>query len=128
MNGDGATILKARPKTQLNSETEFNGGKANIAEELTVSAEIAALHQTIAELTAKNAQQAAQLNELAGPVEWLALLACDRNGYTSEALRTWCKTGIVESRRVGKKRLFVNTRSLAAHLKRMGLAKAIKSA
>lgn len=91
------------------------------------STEIAALHETIAELRAANERQAAQLNELAGPVEWLALRACDRGGYTSETLRKWCELGIVESRREGR-RIFVNTRSLAAHLKRRGLAKAIRSA
>jgi hypothetical protein len=116
------------PLLPLRNRKDQSAVAGDLAEELdTVSVEIAALRQTIAELTAKNAQQAAQLSELAGPVEWLALLACDRNGYTSEALRVWCKTGIVESRRVGS-RLFVNTRSLAAHLKRLGLAKAIRSA
>jgi hypothetical protein len=92
-----------------------------------VSAEIAALRQTIAELTAKNQQQATRLSELSGSAAWLALRACDPAGYTTETLRTWCKTGVVESRRVGS-RLFVDTRSLAAHLKRLGLAKAIRSA
>jgi hypothetical protein len=95
------------------------------AEEL-VSAQIAALRQTVAKLTELNEQQAAQLAELAGPAEFLALRACDRGGYTSEALRKWCEIGKVVSRREGK-RVFVNTRSLAAHLKRLGLAKAIKS-
>jgi hypothetical protein len=65
------------PSNQANLATEVANqarvADGDIAEELdTVSAEIAALRQTIAELTAKNAQQAAQLNELAGPVEWLA--------------------------------------------------------
>jgi hypothetical protein len=92
-----------------------------------VSPEIAALQATIAELRATNARQAAQLNELAGPVEWLALGACDRGGYSYETLRTWCATRVVASRREHG-RVLANTRSLAAHLKRLGLAKAIKSA
>jgi hypothetical protein len=92
-----------------------------------VAAEIAVLLETIAKLTAKNKQQAAQLAELAGPVTWLALLACERGGYTAEALRKWCIAGKVEARQEGTS-WFVNTRSLAVHLKRLGLAKAIKSA
>jgi hypothetical protein len=95
------------------------------AEELdAVSAEIAALRQTIAELTATNARQAAQLEELAGPVVWLALLATDRGGYSAEAVRQWCLAGKVEARQEGV-RWFVSTQSLRAHLARLGLAKAI---
>jgi hypothetical protein len=93
-----------------------------------LTTEIAALRETIAALRADNERQAAQLDELAGPVEWLALKACDRGGYTCETLRTWCITGVVASRREKGGRLFVNTRSLAAHLARLGLAKAIRSA
>jgi hypothetical protein len=101
----------------------------DIAEDLdAVSAEITALRRTVAELTATNERQAAQLEELAGPAEWLALRACDAGRYSSEAVRTWCETGKVVARRDGNgSRWFVNTRSLAAHLKRLGLAKAIKS-
>jgi hypothetical protein len=96
------------------------------AEEL-ISAEIAALRQTIAELTATNALQASQLIELAGPVTWLALLACDRGGYTAEAVRQWCIDGKVEAyQEKGSRHWFVNTRSLGAHLARLGLAKAIR--
>jgi hypothetical protein len=87
--------------------------------------EIAVLRETVARLTALNQQQAAQLAELAGPAEWLALRACDAGGYSSEAVRGWCETGKVMSRRDGS-RVFVNTRSLAAHLKKLGLARAIK--
>jgi hypothetical protein len=88
---------------------------------------VAGLLTTIAELKAAIERQAAQLNELAGPVEWLALGACDRGGHSYETLRKWCETGVVESRRE-RGRLFVNTRSVAAHLARLGLAKAIRSA
>jgi hypothetical protein len=93
------------------------------AEEL-VSAEIAALRQTVAKLTELNEQQAAQLAELAGPAEFLALLACDRAGYSAEALRKWCVGGQVEARQEGT-RWFVCTRSLRGHLAKLGLAKAI---
>jgi hypothetical protein len=89
--------------------------------------EIAALSATIDRLRAIVAEQAGQLAELVGSVEWLALGACDRGGYSYETLRMWCATGIVASRREHG-RVFANTRSLAAHLKRLGLAKAIKSA
>jgi hypothetical protein len=92
-----------------------------------VSSENAPLLATIAELTALVAERDRQLNELLGP-EWLALRSCDTAGYTTEALRKWCETGVVVSRREGDGgRIFVNTRSLAAHLTRKGLAKAIKS-
>jgi hypothetical protein len=89
--------------------------------------QIAELLATIDQLKATVAEQASQLNELAGPAEWLALRACDRGGYTCETLRKWCETGVILSRRHNG-RLFVNTRSLAAHLARLGLAKAIRSA
>jgi|ERR1700716_3954998 hypothetical protein len=92
-------------------------------------ARIAVLELTNAELRAVVAEQAAQLNALAGPVEWLALQACDRGGFTSETLRQWCETGEVDAyQRQRGARWFVNTRSLAAHLARLGLAKAIRSA
>src|SRR5260370_41001536 len=89
--------------------------------------QIAVLSATIDQLKAIVAAQAGQLAELVGPVEWLAVGACDRGGYTYETLRKWCETGVVESRREGG-RVFANTRSLAVHLKRLGLAKAIRSA
>jgi hypothetical protein len=89
------------------------------------SPENAPLLATIDRLTALVAERDRQLNELLGP-EWLALRACDTSGFTSEALRKWCETGKVVSRREGK-RIFVNTRSLAEHLTRLGLAKAIRS-
>ena len=92
-----------------------------------LDARIAVLEVTNADLKALVAEQAAQLNALAGPVEWLALRACDRGPYTCETLRMWCETGVVISRR-DRGRIFVNTRSLAAHLSRLGLAKAIRSA
>lgn len=85
------------------------------------------LPETVEQLSAIVAQQAAQLAELAGPVEWLALRACSRGGYSYETLRKWCETNVIISRRQGG-RIFVNTRSLAAHLAQLGLAKAIKSA
>jgi hypothetical protein len=57
------------------------------------------------------AQQAAQLAELRGPDERLALLACDRGGYTAETLRKWCEAGKVDAYQEGC-HWFVGTRSL----------------
>ena len=89
--------------------------------------QLVALSATIDQLRATVAEQAAQLAELAGPVESLALGACDRRGYSYETLRHWCETGVVESRRDGG-RIFVNMRSLTARFNRLGLAKAIRAA
>jgi hypothetical protein len=96
-----------------------------VAAAAAVSPENAPLLATIAELTARLEERDRQLNELLGP-EYLALRSCYSGGHTAETLRKWCETGVVASRREGK-RIFVNTRSLAAHLVRKGLAKAIKS-
>jgi hypothetical protein len=91
-----------------------------------VSPEVAALLAAVDRLTASLAEKDAQIDALIGVPEWLALRACDRGGYSYETLRKWCETGVVISRREGG-RIYVNTRSLAAHLARLGLAKAIRS-
>jgi len=94
-----------------------------------VSPENARLLQTIADLTARLAERDAQLTELIGAPEWLALRSCDRGGYTTEAVRGWCKKGLVLSRREGtgkRAERIVNTLSLAARLAQKGLSKAIK--
>jgi hypothetical protein len=89
--------------------------------------EIAVLLATIATLTAKVAERDAKINDLLGPDQWLALLACDRGGYTAEALRGWCIDGTVDAYQIGS-RWFVSTRSLRRHLARLGLARAIRQA
>jgi hypothetical protein len=112
------------PEADRDDPTDPRGPEP-VAAAVAVSPENAPLIAIIAELTALVAQKDAQLAELLGP-EWLALKACDRGGYTTEALRVWCRDGVVVSRREGS-RIFVSTRSLAAHLARLGLTKAIRS-
>jgi hypothetical protein len=93
------------------------------------SPEVAALLATVDRLTASLAERDKQLSELVGPEEYIALRACDRGGFTTEAVRKWCEKGLVVSRREGsgkRARIYVNTRSLAARLARLGLSKAIK--
>jgi hypothetical protein len=87
--------------------------------------QIAALLATIAGLTAQLADKDARINDLLGPDQWLALLACDRGGHSPETLRGWCIDGTVEAYQKGSRR-FVSTRSLRAHLAKLGLAKAIR--
>ena len=89
----------------------------------------AGLLATIAELTALVAERDRQLDALIGAPEWLDLRACDTGGFTCEAVRVWCKKGLVVSRREGtgkRSPIVLNTRSLAAILAQKGLSKAIK--
>jgi hypothetical protein len=88
--------------------------------------ELAGLRVTNLAMAGVIAQQAAQLNELLGADEYLALLACDRGGYSDEALRAWCISGKVDAYQDDTSHWFVNQRSLRAHLAKLGLAKAIR--
>jgi hypothetical protein len=91
------------------------------------SPQIAELRETIAVLTGLLAEKDARINDLLGPIQWLALLACDRGGYTAEALRGWCISGKVDAyQEEGSRQWFVNTRSLRAHLAKLGLGKEIR--
>jgi hypothetical protein len=87
------------------------------------SPQIVELRRTIAGLTLQVAEQAAQLGELAGPVEWLALKAltsADRGNYSIETIRTWCVAKLIDAHRDGK-RWIVSRRSLNRRLAKLGL-------
>ena len=90
--------------------------------------ELAGLRVVQAAMARVIAEQDAQLTKLLGPDHWLALLACDRGGYTAETLRGWCKAGTVDAYQDATHHWFVNARSLRTHLSKLGLAKAIRCA
>jgi hypothetical protein len=88
------------------------------------SPQIAELRATIASLTAQVAKQAAQLSELCGPVEMIALKAADAGGHCGETVKNWIKSGKVDGYQIGKK-WFVHARSLARYLAQIGLEREI---
>jgi hypothetical protein len=73
---------------------------------------------TIAELRADLARTLAD-RQSPEPEEYIALLAAYRGPYSAEAVRQWCKNGLIDAYQIGT-HWFLRPSSLAKKLKQKG--------